>query len=301
MKQGLITEIHTIKDGIVALKELYIKIITQRNIFINKEQNVENNIRYKNLTQDMLENIINDETVKDDRKTIQFLRNIIDDIFENEENPEIKQKLKGIFGTYYINLLDKVKKLLEPEKGEEILLNLIRKSKVKIHDDQSQKENLEYGDLIQVKKQIPEILYKDKNMMLIRINKYTTNKIRNTQGNNNKVRVTLDKEEVSKYEYQIVYEPNKIATIEYFGETNLGDKIKKGKIEYIAPMLAAVEKAKSAKREYIGKITKIFEELGTYVTQYDENLEQRIQELKLREEIAIKKSNNPKLKDKEER
>ena len=131
------------------------------------------------------------------------------------------------------------------------------------------------------------------------ISKYITNKTQKEK--DKKIVEKLEKEEVSKYEYQIKYEPNKVAIIEYFGETNLGNKIKKGEIEYIAPMLAAIEKAKSEKREHIGRIYKIFEELGTYVTQYDDNLEQRVKELKLKEEEIIKETEKSEEKNKEEK
>ena len=301
MKQGLINEIHTMEEAIEALKELYIKLSNQRNLFINKEQDMQSNTKYKNLTKEMLENIINKQKGADNRKTIQLFKNIIEDMLENEPNQEIKQKLEGIFGTYYNNLRNKIEKLIEPQKGEEIVLDLIRQSEVKIHDDQSPKKETIYGDLFQENEQIQEIIYKDKNMMIIRLNKYVTNKTQKEKEKTNKIVPNLEREEVSKYEYQIRYEPNKIATIEYFGETNLGNKIKKGKIEYIAPMIAAIEKAKLERREHIGRISKIFEELGTYVTQYDDNLEQRIQELKLREEEKMKKTENCKLKDKEEK
>ena len=301
MKQGLINEIHTMEEAIEALKELYIKLSNQRNLFINKEQDMQSNTKYKNLTKEMLENIINKQKGADNRKTIQLFKNIIEDMLENEPNQEIKQKLEGIFGTYYNNLRNTIEKLIEPQKGEEIVLDLIRQSEVKIHDDQSPKKEAIYGDLFQENEQIPEIIYKDKNMMIIRLNKYVTNKAQKEKEKSNKIVENLEKEEVSKYEYQIRYEPNKIATIEYFGETNLGNKIKKGKIEYIAPMIAAIEKAKLERREHIGRISKIFEELGTYVTQYDDNLEQRIQELKLREEEKMKRTENCELKDKEEK
>mgnify|MGYP003378048370 FL=1 len=299
MKQGLITEINTMEDAIESLKELYIKISNQRNLFINKEQDMQSNTKYKNLTKEMLDNIIGKKDETDNRKIIQFLKNIIEDILENEPNQEIKQKLEGIFGTYYISLRNKIEKLIKPQKGEEIVLDLIRQSEVKIHDDKSPKEDAIYGDLIQENEQTPEIIYKDKNMMLIRLNKYITNKTQKEK--DKKIVEKLEKEEVSKYEYQIKYEPNKVAIIEYFGETNLGNKIKKGEIEYIAPMLAAIEKAKSEKREHIGRIYKIFEELGTYVTQYDDNLEQRVKELKLKEEEIIKETEKSEEKNKEEK
>lgn len=299
MKQGLITEINTMEDAIESLKELYIKISNQRNLFINKEQDMQSNTKYKNLTKEMLDNIIGKKDETDNRKIIQFLKNIIEDILKNEPNQEIKQKLEGIFGTYYISLRNKIEKLIKPQKGEEIVLDLIRQSEVKIHDDKSPKEDAIYGDLIQENEQTPEIIYKDKNMMLIRLNKYITNKTQREK--DKKIVEKLEKEEVSKYEYQIKYEPNKVAIIEYFGETNLGNKIKKGEIEYIAPMLAAIEKAKSEKREHIGRIYKIFEELGTYVTQYDDNLEQRVKELKLKEEEIIKETEKSEEKNKEEK
>lgn len=299
MKQGLITEINTMEDAIESLKELYIKISNQRNLFINKEQDMQSNTKYKNLTKEMLDNIIGKKDETDNRKIIQFLKNIIEDILENEPNQEIKQKLEGIFGTYYISLRNKIEKLIKPQKGEEIVLDLIRQSEVKIHDDKSPKEDAIYGDLIEENEQTPEIIYKDKNMMLIRLNKYITNKTQKEK--DKKIVEKLEKEEVSKYEYQIKYEPNKVAIIEYFGETNLGNKIKKGEIEYIAPMLAAIEKAKSEKREHIGRIYKIFEELGTYVTQYDDNLEQRVKELKLKEEEIIKETEKSEEKNKEEK
>ena len=172
MKQGLITEINTMEDAIESLKELYIKISNQRNLFINKEQDMQSNTKYKNLTKEMLDNIIGKKDETDNRKIIQFLKNIIEDILENEPNQEIKQKLEGIFGTYYISLRNKIEKLIKPQKGEEIVLDLIRQSEVKIHDDKSPKEDAIYGDLIQENEQTPEIIYKDKNMMLIRLNKY---------------------------------------------------------------------------------------------------------------------------------
>lgn len=301
MKLGMIKEIHTIEAAIDALEELYINISAQKNLFINKEQDIASNTKYKNLTKEILEEIINNKNGKDNQKAIQFLENIIEEIFENETNKEIRKKLKRIFGTYYINLRDKIEQLIEPQKDDEVVLSLIRQSNAKIYDDKSQKKDSMYGDLIQEKEQFPEIIYKDKNMILIRLNRYITTKTKNEEGQTNKIVATLEREEVSKYEYQIRYDQNKVATIEYFGETNLGDKIKKGKIEYIAPMLAAIEKAKSEKKEHIGRIYKICEELGTYVTQYDDNLEQRVQELKSREEEMTKKSEKSEEKDKEEK
>ena len=75
MKQGLITEINTMEDAIESLKELYIKISNQRNLFINKEQDMQSNTKYKNLTKEMLDNIIGKKDETDNRKIIQFLKN----------------------------------------------------------------------------------------------------------------------------------------------------------------------------------------------------------------------------------
>ena len=55
MKLGMIKEIHTIEAAIDALEELYINISAQKNLFINKEQDIASNTKYKNLTKEILE------------------------------------------------------------------------------------------------------------------------------------------------------------------------------------------------------------------------------------------------------
>ena len=304
----LVKNIKSKEEGIEALKELYIAISCQQVTYRNniKGQELE---EFKDKTtytiEEMLKRIDGDSS-----KEIQFLRTIIEDMIgEYEENnqesekeeqkkeqeskeeqeeiedqprkseEEVKENLRKIFKDYYQKLIDKLETFNEKNSEEERMLALIKNSNVKIYEDKSEQEKSSYGEFIKRKEMQPQTIYKDENILFTEEGTYITRRILRKNSKIIKIGDTVETENLSKYNIKVKCEKNKIASTEFYGEKELGDTIKKGKLEYFSPMMAAIGKAKEEGKEHIGRIRLIDEELGTFVVSYDDDLEEAVKEL----------------------
>lgn len=278
-----IYDIKARKDVIESLIDIYTAISVQIETNENgdlKERNKINELHDK--TKKGIENYL--ERIEDEFGKIEFLRTSIEDIIIPEDKEENEM---DFFKEYYNRLIEKLEELPLVEKNEKILLDFIKESQVKIYEDKREKEQCSYGQFTKEQGNMNnKSLYKDENMELIRLSTYKTrkNKKENNIKRKNLIRLETEEIEINKYEYKLRYEKGKIAAIEFFGDSELGKRIEKGNLKYIGPMLAAIELAKRNGREYIGKIEMIDKDLQTFVTQYDDELENRVKELIEKEE-----------------
>ena len=282
-----IENIESAEEIIMALEELYVQIMKQKKL--TKNHLLSDNFleEYEAISREAITGVT--EKIEDDRQKIEILKGIIEEKLEYETDKEVKEANEEFFSKYYNNLKERISKIRIPDRNEKIILGLIKDSKARIHEDKGSKPKWKYGDFVIDREKKPEIIYQDKNMQLIKKSTYQALKSEKDQETSGKVVANLEKSEICKYEFQIEYEPEKLAAIQFFGETKLGDKIKEGKIEYFSPMLAAIAKAKEEGREHIGNIELIDKDLGTFVTQYDDNKEQRIKILKRKEELLSRR------------
>ena len=270
------------KDAIQALKDFYISMYKQEKILLSKMYNdpiyINNAISEKELSE-KLDTILNKEDNED--KRIEILKKLIEDIGEYLEETEIKEKLNTIGKEYYDNLLEKV----ERARGltdQEIILDIIEQSNAKIHEDRSEKEEYQYGDLSKI------------NNGNIKINEYSYE--------HNKKRYNLYPIEI--YEtYKVEYKQGKMASMEFFGDIDLERNLEKNGNEYFLPTLAAILQAKREGNQYIGQINCIYKDnengISTFVRTKDENLENSVK--KLVEKELKEQQENEKAKPKEEK
>lgn len=293
MKEEVFKNITDTDELILALQNLYTKIMIQKQLLRQKGNiNKELLSQYSNQVEKNIKELINNIKIEN-KKKIQMLEKIIENALDTEEDLEIKEKLNNIFKEFYELLKKQGEKIKEPNKDEKIVLKLINDSNVKIHEDKSEKDIWQYGDFSEKKDEILELVYHDKNMSLLNKSTYQATKTRKeAESDHEKIVASVSKSEISKYEFKIRYEKGNIASIEFFADTELGKQIKDGNLEYVSPMLAAIAKAKEQGKNYIGKISMIDSELGTFVTQYDDGLEESISNL-------IKKEQSLKSQDKE--
>ena len=278
-----IENIKSAEEVIMALEELYVQIMKRKIVINNPSSSEEFLERYESISREAIIGATGE--IEDDRQKIEMLKGIIEEKLEEETDKKVKEANEKYFMKYYKRLKERILEIRIPDRNEKIILELIKDSKVRIHEDKSQKKGWNYGDFsVEIDKR-PEIIYHDKNMQLVKKSTYQARKSQKEQKTDGKVLANLEKSEICKYEFQVEYEPGKLAAIQFFGEPELGDKIKEGKREYFSPMLAAIVKAKEQGREHIGNIELIDEDLGTFVTQYDDNKEQRIKALKKKEEL----------------
>ena len=284
-----IENIKSAEEAIMALEELYVQIMKQKMLAKDSLLSSDFLKDYEKISREAIAGITN--KIEDDREKIDILEGIIEEKLEHETDEEIKVASEEFFSEYYKKFKERISKIRIPDRNEKIILGLIKDSKVMVHEDKSSKTEWKYGDFSIEKDKRPEILYHDKNMQLTTKSTYQALKSEKNQETNGKVVANLEKSEICKYEFQIEYEPGKLAAIQFFGEPELGHRIKEGKMEYFSPMLAAILKAKEQGREHIGSIELIDEDLGTFVTQYDDDKEQKIKILKKKEELLSKKIN----------
>lgn len=284
MKEEVYKNIKDTDEFILTLKKLYQKIMMQRQLLSNKENIGKEDLdQYARQVEKNISELI-DNIQTEDSKKIQMLEGIIEETLETEENSEIKEKINNIFRDYYKLLKKQGEKIKEPNRDEKIVLNLINGSNAKIYEDKSENDKWKYGDLFRRMDKTTDIIYHDKNMLLLNKATYqVTRTKKEPETAQNKVVASVSKAEISKYEFKIRYDANDMASIEFFADIDLGEQIKDGNLEYISPMLAAIAKAKEQGREHIGRISIIDEELGTFVTQYDNELEASVKRLKTKE------------------
>lgn len=303
-----VKNIETKKDAIQALKDFYISMYKQEKILLSKMYNdpiyINNAISEKELSE-KLDTILNKEDNED--KRIEILKKLIEDIGEYLEETEIKEKLNTIGKEYYDNLLEKV----ERARGLtdlEIILDIIEQSNAKIHEDRSEKEEYQYGDLSKINNgniKINEYSYEHnkKRYNLYPIEIYETYKIKKNEEKESKVISKVGKQYLTKFRIEVEYKQGKMASMEFFGDIDLERNLEKNGNEYFLPTIAAILQAKREGNQYIGQINCIYKDnengISTFVRTKDENLENSVK--KLVEKELKEQQENEKAKPKEEK
>lgn len=225
----------------------------------------------------LLESTQTDETKKN------ILKIAIENIYDIKET-DTKAKIEGFSKQYLQRLSEKMNLIKGISKDERSILELIKETGAKIYDDKEEDdlEECNYGDLIKDRRIKPKVIFQNDKMIFKRMAQFNVGKsIRNKNSNN--IVSKIENENVNKYELITLSKRGEMVSLDFFGKDNLENQLH-DKTDHLPAILAAIAKAKEENREHIGKITIIDDELGTAVVQYDDNLEEKVKELKEREE-----------------
>ena len=225
----------------------------------------------------LLESTQTDETKKN------ILKIAIENIYDIKET-DTKAKIEGFSKQYLQRLSEKMNLIKGISKDERTILELIKETGAKIYDDKEEDdfEECNYGDLIKDRRIKPKVIFQNDKMIFKRMAQFNVGKsIRNKNANN--IVSKIENENVNKYELITLSKRGEMVSLDFFGKDNLENQLH-DKTDHLPAILAAIAKAKEENREHIGKITIIDDELGTAVVQYDDNLEEKVKELKEREE-----------------
>ena len=225
----------------------------------------------------LLESTQTDETKKN------ILKIAIENIYDIKET-DTKTKIEGFSKQYLQRLSEKMNLIKGISKDERTILELIKETGAKIYDDKEEDdfEECNYGDLIKDRRIKPKVIFQNDKMIFKRMAQFNVGKsIRNKNANN--IVSKIENENVNKYELITLSKRGEMVSLDFFGKDNLENQLH-DKTDHLPAILAAIAKAKEENREHIGKITIIDDELGTAVVQYDDNLEEKVKELKEREE-----------------
>lgn len=297
-----IDDLKSLEDVITALEDLCLTMQKHKLLNSNSEANFEAIEKNKVITENFIKSKL--QELDSNEAKILFLESIIEYMFIDPTDLALKEKLVSLGEEYYKNILDKADQLAPEahvqegkssekdnnkkpikENNEEIrFLELIRGTKAKIYEDKDKEERYSYGELLENHRVEPEIIYDDKGMIFTRRKTYETHKL----ANSDKGKISnLETKKVCKYSLELTDDSAR-AKVDFFADPEIGDAIKSGDLRYFSPVFAAILKAKDAGKNYIGTINMIDEELKTFVTKYDENLEAAIKRLKEKSDKAIK-------------
>lgn len=96
----------------------------------------------------------------------------------------------------------------------------------------------------------------------------------------------VDSKNIGKYKLEMLSKAGSIVSVDFFAEKELEDQLHEND-SYLTTMLAAIAKAKRENRQYIGELSviDIDDRFKTSLVQYDEKLEEKINEYIEREKI----------------
>ena len=304
-----IKRIETKKDAIKELKSFYISMYKQKQILLKKKYHdpiyMTTDLTDKELQQ-KLDDMLNNLDSEDEK--IESLKKIIDAIFEDLKSTEIKEKLSTIGKEYYDNLIEKV----ERARGltdEEIIIEIIDETDAKIHEDKSEKEGFTYGNLLKIYNgEIKEKKYSyeknNKKYNLYPIENYKTYKHKKDEGRELSKISSMGRQYLTKFRLEVEFKPGRIASTEFFADSDLEKKLDQERNEYFLPMLAAISKTKKEENQYIGHIECIYKDeendIETFVREKDENLENSVKKLVENELKEQSENENVESKDKKD-
>ena len=124
-------------------------------------------------------------------------------------------------------------------------------------------------------------IYSDETICIKRIAHYITGKetVRLAPNESVKVVKKISEQKVARYRFSLMNGKKEAESVEFFADESIGDRILMGNKKALDLMLAALCEASAQKRAYIGKISCIDRELGTFITTYDDNLEDAVQKI----------------------
>lgn len=196
---------------------------------------------------------------------------------------------------YYQEALEKIEKLENKNWDEERIISMYENSKeLNIHVDNEIENGYIYGDLAKKGIDADLVLYKDENLILKRISNYQTGKSKKIDRKT--IVAQFSPEEISKYQFDVAYEKGKTATMYFFAEPKVGDGVLEGRKRAFISLIAAACEAKKQGRQFAGRISCIGRDTGTYITTFDDNLEEAVKNLLIKEqkeeEMAKNKENS---------
>lgn len=242
----------------------------------------------KDNIEELLGNVSTNDDEKEEEKKKKYLKIVIENMNNIKDNQEIdaKTKIEEFSKRYFEKLSERIDMIEGKPKDEKIILELIDELNLKIYDDKSESEEFNYGELVKDRKIKPRVIFQNGEMILKKMATYTTGKSQKQQ--ESKVIGKIEQGKTSKYELITTSKTGQMVGMDFFGEENIEEQLQE-EYNYLPSILAAIAKSKKEGREHIGEITIINKELGTAVVQYDDNLEQKVKELKEREEQEHKK------------
>lgn len=168
------------------------------------------------------------------------------------------------------------------KNDEQIIVDFLKKSKkMKVYIDQEKQTDFNYGVFLENGKEVNLTIYRDETICLKRIANYITGKATVRLAPNESVKVVkkISEQKVARYRFSLMNGKKEAESVEFFADESIGDRILMGNKKALDLMLAALCEASEQKRAYIGKISCIDRELGTFITTYDDNLEDAVQEI----------------------
>ncbi len=314
-----IKKMETKKDAIEDLKKFYISMYKQEKILYSKVFNdptyINHALKDKELQQ-KLDELLSRFDNEDEK--IETLKKLIDGIFEDVkfedvefedvEFEEVREKLNTIGKGYYETLLIEVEKA-RGLTDEEIILDIIEQSNLKIHEDKSEEENFSYGDLSRVNNdQIRDIkhsyMHNNNKYNVYPIGIYETYKKKENADKKSKVIAEIDKQYLMKFKMELEYKLGKTASMEFFGDIDLERNLEEKDRGYFLPMLGAIAEATKEGNSYIGHIDCIYKDkkndINTFIRRKDKNLENRVKQLIEKESKEQQRNENENSEEKPE-
>lgn len=205
--------------------------------------------------------------------------------YTDEEEQYYKTKIEGLSKAYFEQLTDKLDRIKGINKSEKIALEILESLNLKIHESKEEQEEYKYGELVKDKKERPRVIFNNGNMAIKKMGNYITGKTTRSDENDGII-AKVDSKNISKYKLEMLSKTGNIVGINFFATEELGNQLHEND-SYLTTMLAAIVKAKKENRQYIGELSviDIDDRFKTSLVQYDEKLEEKINEYIEREKI----------------
>lgn len=236
---------------------------------------------------------INVEKLLESTDDIETKKNILRIAIDNskqidhtdEEEQYYKTKIEGLSKAYFEQLTDKLDRIKGINKSEKIALEILESLNLKIHESKEEQEEYKYGELVKDKKERPRVIFNNGNMAIKKMGNYITGKTTRSDENDGII-AKVDSKNISKYKLEMLSKTGNIVGINFFATEELGNQLHEND-SYLTTMLAAIVKAKKENRQYIGELSviDIDDRFKTSLVQYDEKLEEKINEYIEREKI----------------
>lgn len=296
------------------LKEIYITTMTKDAILsgrldkMSEEIGIQNEQTYEKENDEKQEiNEINKEDVyafeKQTKINVEKLLESTDDIetkknmlriaidnskhidHTDEEEQDYKTKIEGLSKAYFEQLTDKLDKINGINKSEKIALEILESLNLKIHESKEEQGEYKYGELVKDKRERPRVIFNNGNMAIKKMGNYITGKTTRSDENYGII-AKVDSKNIGKYKLEMLSKAGSIVSVDFFAEKELEDQLHEND-SYLTTMLAAIAKAKRENRQYIGELSviDIDDRFKTSLVQYDEKLEEKINEYIEREKI----------------
>lgn len=253
----------------------------------NQEIDKEKVYTFEEQTTNNAERLLENEENIDSKKNI--LRIAIDNVikmsYSDKDELEYKAKIEEFSKSYFENLTDRLDKINGTNKNEARALELLESLNLKIHESKEEKEEYKYGELSQDKRVWPKLIFRNEDILLKKMESYSTGKTAKNE-DNGRIIAKVESKNISKYKLEILEKTGEVVDIDFFATEELENQVQEDNT-YLSTILAAIVKAKRENRQYIGELSviDIDDRFKTSLVQYDEELEEKINEYIKREKI----------------